>query len=162
MSPYHKIADGGESQFGVDFLANFLLMKLQLPKLQSAGPSSSIIVIIIVASAAVRRGTTNFNDVNYSLSTSPWLTILWSLYTNSLTNYDQRMAKCRLEDVVLRGTQRSDNLNLCLRLKQGTRWPVSAETAQIFFLQIYNSSLGLEYVDWLWYTSISTLNYTWV
>ena len=51
MPLYHKSMDGVESQFGVNFLANFLLMKLQLPKLQSAGPSSSI---IIVASNKVR------------------------------------------------------------------------------------------------------------
>lgn len=64
VPPYNKTADGVESQFGVNYLANFLLVKLLLPKIQAAGPFSSI---IIVASSAVRQGTVNFDDINYSV-----------------------------------------------------------------------------------------------
>lgn len=67
MPPYGTTVDGVESQFGVNYLANFLLVKLLLPKVQAAGPSSSIIV---VASSAVRSGIINFGDIGYSVSTS--------------------------------------------------------------------------------------------
>ncbi|GJN78739.1 hypothetical protein PLIIFM63780_002248 [Purpureocillium lilacinum] len=63
MPPYGTTVDGVESQFGVNYLANFLLVKLLLPKVQAAGPSSSIIV---VASSAVRSGIINFGDIGYS------------------------------------------------------------------------------------------------
>ncbi|KAJ5691141.1 hypothetical protein N7488_011876 [Penicillium malachiteum] len=61
--PYSMTKDGFEMQFCVNYLANFLLTKLLLPKVQSAGPSSSIIV---VASSAVRQGVINFDDIGYS------------------------------------------------------------------------------------------------
>ncbi|KAJ5713908.1 uncharacterized protein N7483_011089 [Penicillium malachiteum] len=61
--PYSITKDGFEMQFCVNYLANFLLTKLLLPKIQSAGPSSSIIV---VASSAVRQGIINFDDIGYS------------------------------------------------------------------------------------------------
>lgn len=64
--PYAKTKDGFESQFGVNYLANFLLVKLLLPKVQAAGPSSSV---IIVASSAVRGGKLNFDDIGFSVST---------------------------------------------------------------------------------------------
>lgn len=67
MPPYGTTADGVESQFGVNYLANFLLIKLLLPKVEAAGPSSSI---IIVASSAVRSGIINFDDIGYSVSTT--------------------------------------------------------------------------------------------
>jgi NAD(P)-dependent dehydrogenase (short-subunit alcohol dehydrogenase family) len=63
--PYNKTVNGVESQFGVNFLANFLLVKLLLPKILAAGPSSSI---IIVASSAARQGVVNFDDINSSVS----------------------------------------------------------------------------------------------
>lgn len=63
--PYNKTADGVESQFGINYLANFLLVKLLLPKIPAAAPFASI---IIVASSAVRQGRVNFDDVNYSVS----------------------------------------------------------------------------------------------
>ncbi|GIJ85018.1 hypothetical protein Asppvi_003873 [Aspergillus pseudoviridinutans] len=62
VPPYGTTKDGFETQFGVNYLANFLLVKLLLPKIQAAGPSSSI---IIVASSAVRSGQVNFDDVGY-------------------------------------------------------------------------------------------------
>ncbi|KAJ6119874.1 Short-chain dehydrogenase/reductase SDR [Penicillium sp. IBT 18751x] len=61
--PYTKTKDGFESQFGVNYLANFLLVKLLLPKVQAAGPSSSV---IIVASSAVRNGKINLDDLDFS------------------------------------------------------------------------------------------------
>jgi NAD(P)-dependent dehydrogenase (short-subunit alcohol dehydrogenase family) len=69
--PYAKTKDGFESQFGVNYLANFLLVKLLLPKVQAAGASSSI---IIVASSAVRGGKLNFDDIGFSVSVvSPFI-----------------------------------------------------------------------------------------
>ncbi|KAJ5561894.1 hypothetical protein N7535_003642 [Penicillium sp. DV-2018c] len=63
MSPYSKTKDGMESQLAVNYLANFLLVKLLLPKVRAAGPDSSV---IIVASGAVRLGKMNFEDYNFS------------------------------------------------------------------------------------------------
>jgi len=63
--PYAKTKDGFESQLGVNYIANFLLVKLLLPKVQAAGPSSSI---IIVASSAVHGGKLNFDDIGFSVS----------------------------------------------------------------------------------------------
>ncbi|KAM0253926.1 hypothetical protein ACHAQJ_007048 [Trichoderma viride] len=60
--PYGKTVDGLESQFGVNYLANFLLVKELLPKIRAAAPKSSI---VICASSAVRGGVVNFDDVNY-------------------------------------------------------------------------------------------------
>ncbi|KAK1239639.1 hypothetical protein MKX07_001093 [Trichoderma sp. CBMAI-0711] len=63
VPPYQKTVDGVELQFAVNYLANFLLVKELLPKVRAAGPKSSI---VICASSAVRSGSVNFNDVNYS------------------------------------------------------------------------------------------------
>lgn len=71
--PYSKTVDGVESQFGVNYLANFLLVKLLLPKIEAAGPSSSIIV---VASSAVRGGQINFDDINYDVCHPTCFTIV--------------------------------------------------------------------------------------
>lgn len=62
--PYGKTKDGFESQLGVNYLANFLLVKLLLPKVQAAGPSASI---IIVASSAARIGKLYFDDIGFSV-----------------------------------------------------------------------------------------------
>lgn len=62
--PYSKTKDGFELQLGVNYLANFLLVKLLLPKVQAAAPSSSV---IIVASSAVRQGKVEFDDINFSV-----------------------------------------------------------------------------------------------
>ncbi|KKA18107.1 hypothetical protein T310_7943 [Rasamsonia emersonii CBS 393.64] len=63
MPPYNVTADGVESQFAVNYLSNFLLVKLLLPKIEAAEPSSSI---LIVASSAVRQGQVFFDDINFS------------------------------------------------------------------------------------------------
>ncbi|KAL6896195.1 NAD(P)-binding protein [Trichoderma longibrachiatum] len=63
VPPYQKTVDGVELQFAVNYLANFLLVKELLPKVRAAGPRSSI---VICASSAVRSGSVNFDDVNYS------------------------------------------------------------------------------------------------
>ncbi|KAL1967730.1 hypothetical protein VTN77DRAFT_2987 [Rasamsonia byssochlamydoides] len=63
IPPFSLTGDGVESQFAVNYLANFLLVKLLLPKIEAAGPSSSI---IIVASSAVRQGQVFFDDINFS------------------------------------------------------------------------------------------------
>ncbi|KAL3459000.1 hypothetical protein BJX64DRAFT_301610 [Aspergillus heterothallicus] len=70
VPPYGTTADGFERQFGVNYLANFLLTKLLLPKVRSGatrepttGPSPSI---IIVASNAARAGKVDFKDVGFS------------------------------------------------------------------------------------------------
>lgn len=64
-SPYNKTVDGFETQLGVNYIANFLLVKLLLPKIKAAGPSSSV---IIVASSAVRHGKVFFDDIGFSVS----------------------------------------------------------------------------------------------
>ncbi|KAJ5620479.1 Short-chain dehydrogenase/reductase SDR [Penicillium lagena] len=61
--PYSKTVDGFETQFGVNYLANFLLVKLLLPKIKAAGPASSV---IIVASSATRQGKIHFDDIGFS------------------------------------------------------------------------------------------------
>lgn len=67
VPPYQKTVDGVELQFAVNYLANFLLVKELLPKVRAAGPRSSI---VICASSAVRSGSVNFDDVNYSVRLS--------------------------------------------------------------------------------------------
>jgi NAD(P)-dependent dehydrogenase (short-subunit alcohol dehydrogenase family) len=62
-SPYSKTVDGFETQLGVNYVANFLLVKLLLPKIKAAGPSSSV---IIVASSAARQGKVHFDDIGFS------------------------------------------------------------------------------------------------
>ncbi|UKZ77999.1 hypothetical protein TrVFT333_005733 [Trichoderma virens FT-333] len=57
----HFVAVAGV-MFGVNYLANFLLVKELLPKVRAAGPKSSI---VICSSSAVRGGQINFDDVNY-------------------------------------------------------------------------------------------------
>ncbi|CAG8887031.1 unnamed protein product [Penicillium egyptiacum] len=61
--PYSKTKDGFESQLGVNYLANFLLVKLLLPKIRAAGPDSSV---VIMASSMVRQGKMHFHDFNFS------------------------------------------------------------------------------------------------
>ncbi|CAG8014267.1 unnamed protein product [Penicillium salamii] len=61
--PYSKTKDGFESQLGVNYLANFVLVKLLLPKVRAAGPSSSI---VIMASSMARQGKVHFDDVQFS------------------------------------------------------------------------------------------------
>ncbi|GAM38948.1 short-chain oxidoreductase [Talaromyces pinophilus] len=61
--PYGTTRDGFETQFGVNYLANFLLVKLLLPKVRAAGTGSSV---IIVASNAARGGRVDFEDVGFS------------------------------------------------------------------------------------------------
>lgn len=63
--PYSKTKDGFESQLGVNYLANFLLVKLLLPKIRAAGPDSSV---VIMASSMVRQGKMHFDDFNFSVS----------------------------------------------------------------------------------------------
>lgn len=62
--PFARTKDGFEMQFGVNYLANFLLVKLLLPRVQAAGPSSSI---IITSSAVMRQGTIHFDDFDFSV-----------------------------------------------------------------------------------------------
>ncbi|KAJ5827185.1 Short-chain dehydrogenase/reductase SDR [Penicillium robsamsonii] len=61
--PYSKTKDGFESQLGVNYLANFLLVKLLLPKVHAAGADSSV---VIMASSMVRQGKIDFDDFNFS------------------------------------------------------------------------------------------------
>lgn len=63
--PFGRTKDGFETQFGVNYLANFLLVKLLLPKVQAAGPSSSV---IIVSSSVVKQGKVHFDDLDFSVS----------------------------------------------------------------------------------------------
>ncbi|KAF4172046.1 hypothetical protein CNMCM8694_008177 [Aspergillus lentulus] len=62
VPPYGTTKDGFETQFGVNYLANFLLVKLLLPKVRAAGAGSSI---IIVASSAARSGKVDFEDAGF-------------------------------------------------------------------------------------------------
>lgn len=64
LSPYAKTIDGIETHFAVNYVANFLLVKLLLPQVEAAGAASSIIV---VASSEVRAGKVNFDDVNFNV-----------------------------------------------------------------------------------------------
>ncbi|GFP52734.1 retinol dehydrogenase 14 [Trichoderma asperellum] len=63
MPPFSKTVDGVESQFAVNYLANFLLVKELLPKVRAAAPKSSI---VICGSSAMRSGVVNFDDINYN------------------------------------------------------------------------------------------------
>lgn len=63
--PFARTKEGFEMQFGVNYLANFLLVKLILPKVQAAVPGSSI---IITSSAIMRQGTVHFDDLGFSVS----------------------------------------------------------------------------------------------
>ncbi|EAU34934.1 predicted protein [Aspergillus terreus NIH2624] len=63
VPPYGTTKDGFEMQFGVNYLANFLLVKLLLPKVRAAGVGSSI---VIVASSAARSGKVDFENVGFS------------------------------------------------------------------------------------------------
>lgn len=63
--PYTKTKDGFESQLGVNYLANFLLVKLLLPKIRAAGPDSSV---IITSSSTAKLGKMHFDDFNFSVS----------------------------------------------------------------------------------------------
>lgn len=65
ICPYGKTKDGFEIQLGVNYLANFLLIKLLLPKVEAAGPSSSV---IIVSSSSIRHGKIHFDDIGFSVS----------------------------------------------------------------------------------------------
>jgi NAD(P)-dependent dehydrogenase (short-subunit alcohol dehydrogenase family) len=65
ICPYGKTKDGFEMQLGVNYLANFLLIKLLLPKVEAAGPSSSV---IIVSSSSIRHGKVHFDDIGFSVS----------------------------------------------------------------------------------------------
>lgn len=71
ICPYGKTKDGFEMQLGVNYLANFLLVKLLLPKIQAAGPGSSI---IITSSGIMRQGKVNFEDIGFSdgKTYEPW------------------------------------------------------------------------------------------
>ncbi|KAJ5257802.1 hypothetical protein N7505_001942 [Penicillium chrysogenum] len=61
--PYSKTKDGFESQLGVNYLANFLFVKLLLPKIRAAGPGSSV---VIMASSMARQGKMHFDNCNFS------------------------------------------------------------------------------------------------
>ncbi|KAL6911167.1 NAD(P)-binding protein [Trichoderma evansii] len=63
MPPFAKTVDGVESQFAVNYLANFLLVKELLPKIRAAAPKSSI---VICGSSAMRGGVINLDDINYN------------------------------------------------------------------------------------------------
>ncbi|UKZ62706.1 uncharacterized protein TrAtP1_003940 [Trichoderma atroviride] len=63
LSDLKDTVDGVESQFGVNYLANFLLVKELLPKVRAAAPKSSI---VICSSSAMRGGVVNFDDLNYN------------------------------------------------------------------------------------------------
>jgi NAD(P)-dependent dehydrogenase (short-subunit alcohol dehydrogenase family) len=69
VCPFSKTKDGFEMQLGVNYLANFLLVKLLLPKVQAAGPTSSI---IITSSAVMRRGKVHFDDLGFSVSSEQY------------------------------------------------------------------------------------------
>lgn len=73
VPPYGTTKDGFETQFGVNYLANFVLTKLLLPKVKLAGTEASI---IIVASSAVRSGKVEFGDVGFSVRLSA-LCLVW-------------------------------------------------------------------------------------
>ncbi|KAF4218263.1 hypothetical protein CNMCM8980_005487 [Aspergillus fumigatiaffinis] len=55
VPPYGTTKDGFEMQFGVNYLANLLLVKLLLPKVRAAGPDFS----------AARSGKVDFEDVGF-------------------------------------------------------------------------------------------------
>ncbi|KAJ5091784.1 Short-chain dehydrogenase/reductase SDR [Penicillium alfredii] len=61
--PYSQTKDGLELQFGVNYVANFLLVKLLLPKVRAAGPSSSVVVM---SSSVVRTCKVHFEDIGFS------------------------------------------------------------------------------------------------
>ena len=76
VPPYGTTKDGSETQFGVNYLANFLLIKLLLLKVRVAGAGSSI---VIVASSAVRSGKVEFGDVGFSVRLSALTLVCFGL-----------------------------------------------------------------------------------
>jgi hypothetical protein len=83
--PYGKTVDGIEQQLAINYVANFLLVKLLLPKIQAAGPSSSVVV---VASSMVRIGKMDFDDWNFSVSITfflPFPSFVCFIFFYSLT-----------------------------------------------------------------------------
>ena len=81
--PYSKTKDGFESQLGVNYLANFLLVKLLLPKIRAAEPGSSV---VIMASSMARQGKMHFDDSDFSVSSTCRL-YLTELTFNSLAGW---------------------------------------------------------------------------
>ena len=81
--PYSKTKDGFESQLGVNYLANFLLVKLLLPKIRAAEPGSSV---VIMASSMARQGKMHFDDFNFSVC-STYRLYLTELTFNSLAGW---------------------------------------------------------------------------
>lgn len=63
--PFGRTKDGFETQFGVNYLANFVLVELLLSKVRVAGPSSSI---VIVSSSTARQGKIHFEDLDFGVS----------------------------------------------------------------------------------------------
>lgn len=65
-TPYALSVDGFESQFAVDHLGHFLLVRELLPRLAETAASSGVTSrVVIVSSAGHRMGDVDFDDVNF-------------------------------------------------------------------------------------------------
>lgn len=65
-TPYERTVDGFESQFAVDHLGHFLLVRELLPLLaESASTSGVTSRVVVVSSAGHRMGDIDFDDVNF-------------------------------------------------------------------------------------------------
>ncbi len=60
-TPFGKTIDGFETQFGVDHLGHFLLVREILPKLVESAPAR----VVLLSSAGHRLGDIDLNDVNF-------------------------------------------------------------------------------------------------
>ncbi len=65
-TPFALSVDGYESQFAVDHLGHFLLVRELLPRLaESASMSGVVSRVVVVSSAGHRMGDVDFDDVNF-------------------------------------------------------------------------------------------------
>lgn len=68
MPPFQTTKDGFESQFGVNFLAHFLLVNLLFHTLKNTSASR----VVMLSSLAHRNGKIDFNNLNAEKSYSSW------------------------------------------------------------------------------------------
>lgn len=65
-TPFVRSVDGFESQFAVDHLGHFLLVRDLLPRLAETAAASGITArVVVVSSAGHRMGDVDFDDVNF-------------------------------------------------------------------------------------------------
>lgn len=84
MPPFQTTDDGFESQFGVNYLAHFLLVNLLFPILKSTSGSR----VIMLSSLAHKKGKVDFNNLNAERSYSSWKAYCQSKLTCLIFAYE--------------------------------------------------------------------------